>query len=259
MTADDYRACLGELTGRGLLPEPRLAVFAGGSLVRGWGNARSDLDIYVIAQERWRGETTELARVALQPGTVPVTALYVGDRRWDLEYWLESQVDELFGKVMEVPAGSDPAGRHLTDPELQLLERLSHAAPIDGDDWLQRRQEQRAASALGTIMTLRALHYQDIYIEDAVGQLADGDVYSAVLSARLAFRYAIDALLASCGEFGESPKWFARRFQAACPAQLSFDDYWSLETMRTFDPATPEKWVEEVLRMCQRIASETSV
>jgi hypothetical protein len=40
------------------------------------------------------------------------------------------------------------------------------------------------------------------------------------------------------------------------PPELSFDDYWQLETMRSYDPETPEKWVEEVLRTCQHVSTE---
>jgi hypothetical protein len=258
--ATDYRACLPELLSRDLLPPDRLAVYAGGSLVRGWGNASSDLDIYVITTQRCHPGGAQTDTVALEPDSVPALPIYVGDRRWDIEYWLDSQVDQLLGKVSrDILASDEPAGRRMTDAEIGHLQRLSHAAPIEGDDWLGRRREQFAASAADTVMTLRALHFQDIYAEDATGQLAAGDVSSSVLSVKLAFRYAIEALLASCGEFGESPKWFARRFQAAKPQQMSFEEYWAIETMRTFDPAAPEKWVEEVLRACQRIASEVSI
>lgn len=144
-------------------------------------------------------------------------------------------------------------------PEVALLVRFSYAAPIAKDEWLQERKRQLGDLPLRSMMALRALHMLDIYTEDAVGQLADGDVESAVLAAKIALWYAVDALLASHAEFGESPKWFARRYRAAQPPEVTLDEWWALETMRSYDPAHPERWVEEVLTVCQKIASEVSV
>jgi hypothetical protein len=258
--ADDYRGCLAELERHGLLPSSYEAVYAGGSLVRGWGNDRSDLDIYVIVAEPWRSDSAQIDTVALRPDTIPVEVLYVDKRRWDVEYWLESQVDQLFGKVAaDQLEGGQPAGRRMTYPEVCFLERVGHAGLVDRDDWVHERQRQLEGSPVAEVMALRALHMMDVYTEDVVGQLAAGDVVSAVLTAKIALRYAVDALLASHGEFGESLKWFAHRFRAADPPELGFDEYWALETMRSFDPAAPERWVEEVLMLCRRISSEVSV
>lgn len=256
----DYRGCLDELRRNDLLPPSYEAVYAGGSLVRGWGNARSDLDIYVIVDEPWPGKDPQIDTVSLDPDSIPVEVIYVDDRRWDIEYWLDRQVDQLFAKIgVEQFESVQPAGKRMMAPEVAFLQRFAHAAPVDKDEWLLERKRQLDASPLHSIMALRALHQMDIYTEDVVGQLAAGDVDSAVLSAKLAFRWGIEALLSSHGEFGESTKWFARRFRAAQPTELSFDEYWALETMQTFDPTAPEKWVKEVLRTCQKIASEIDV
>jgi hypothetical protein len=255
-----YRGCVDELERRGLLPASYESVFAAGSLVRGWGNERSDLDLYVIVNEPWESENAQIDSVALHPDSIPVEAFYVDARRWDVEYWLESQVDQLFAKIAPDRLDSiQPAAKRMLDPEVAFLERFSYAAPIAKDDWLEERKRQLADLPLHSMMALRALHMLDIYTEDAVGQLAADDVEAAVLTAKIALRYAVDALLASHGEFGESPKWFARRYRAADPPEVPFDEWWALETMRSFDPARPAEWVEEVLTVCQRIASEVSV
>src|SRR5512138_2287901 len=91
----DPDACVKQLFAGGhLAPDPH-CVFLAGSLVRGWGNVTSDLDIYVISDGPWTGETVEEATVNLTIGTVPINSFYVGERRWDLEYWQVAQIDEL--------------------------------------------------------------------------------------------------------------------------------------------------------------------
>jgi hypothetical protein len=253
--------CLSELERHGILPRSYEAIYAAGSLVRGWGNERSDFDVYVIVTEPRESETAQIDSVALHPDSLPVESFYAEDgRRWDVEYWLETQVDQLFAKISpDTLASIQPAAKRMMDAEVAFLERFSYAAPIAKEEWLVERKRQLAGLPLTSMMALRALHMLDIYTEDVVGQLNAGDVESAVLTAKIALRYAVDALLASNGEFGESPKWFARRYRAADPNELSFDEWWALETMRSYDPERPERWVEEVLTICQRIASEISV
>ena len=56
------------------VPESYEAVYAGGSLVRGWGNERSDLDIYVIVTQPWRGEPTTCWPAASGPTSLPWAA-----------------------------------------------------------------------------------------------------------------------------------------------------------------------------------------
>ena len=257
---ETYRTCLAELERRGLLPESYKAVYAGGSLVRGWGNARSDLDLYVIVDEPWKSETAQIDAVALHPDSLPVETLDVDGRRWDVEYWLETQVDQVFAKISpERLTGIQPAAQRMLAPEVALLERFSYAAPVAKDEWLEERRRQLETLPLRPMMALRAMQELDLYAEDVVGQLSVGDVESAVLTAKLALHNAVDALLSSHGELGESSKWFARRYRAASPSELPFDEWWALETMRSYDPEQPERWVEEVLTVCQRIASEVSV
>ncbi len=42
--------------------------------------------------------------------------------------------------------------------------------------------------------------------------------------------------------------------RAVVPPGLSFDEYWRLQAMQSFDNDAPGKWVDEALRQCQRTA-----
>jgi hypothetical protein len=247
--------CLSELTGRGLLPAGRRAVYLSGSLVRGWGNDTSDLDVYVITVHPWRGERTASTPVSAEPGSVPVNAFYVGSRRLDVEYWIDSQVDSLLDSLSWAAFDSGKDGAEaLTATETSFIQRLSYSQPLEGEEWIRRRRQQFDRSAVRTIVTNRALFELDHLTEDAVGMRSNGDLDSAVLAARLAFDRAVDALLASHGEIEGQPKWRARRMRAVAPPGLSFDEYWQLQTMQSFQNDAPERWVEEALQACQRIA-----
>lgn len=252
-------SCAEELRARDLLPEHTVSVYLAGSIVRGWGNEGSDLDVYVIVPQRWHSTTALPVTMPLTPDTVPLEICYVDGRRWEVTYWLESQVDQLLARVAPRDPEDGPAKGTLAVPEYSFLERLTYAEPVLGADWLASRRAEVLGSALRAMLVAQHLDSLDNQTEDAAGMLAAGDLVSAVLAARNAFGYAVDALLAASGEFGYGPKWRARRMIQAAPAVLAFDDYWALETMRGFDQETPGAWVEEVLRACQDITMDISI
>jgi hypothetical protein len=80
-----------------------------------------------------------------------------------------------------------------------------------------------------------------------------------VLTARLAYGHAVDALLAGYGETSPQPKWRVRRMRAAAPGEIPFEDFWAIETMRDLDPADPLPWIKAVVRACQDLAAEVEL
>jgi len=251
--------CLKELAGLGLLPTRYEAALVVASVARGWDNPGSDLDICLVTQEPWTSRTDQRIRIATSEEPVPAVVCHVDGRRCDIKYWLDSQITAVIQAVSPERLESGAyADDDLTETEELLLARIPHAVPLDGAGWLGKCQELVRASAFRTICVTRSLNLMDQCTEDAVGLLEAADPQSAVLSAKNAFRHAVAAVLADCGEMSK-PKWNVRAFQAATPKTLSFSDYWAVETMRGFDPSNPGAWVEEVLRTCQRISMEIEI
>jgi hypothetical protein len=54
-------------------------------------------------------------------------------------------------------------------------------------------------------------------------------------------------------------KWRARRMRDAAPGALSFDQYWSMETMQDLDPADPGNWVRRTISWCKATAMEIEI
>jgi predicted nucleotidyltransferase len=253
---------LADLGSAGVLPDTYLCVWVSGSLVRGWGNARSDLDVYVIAEERTTAAAPTTEVVALDPPGVPVKALYIGDRRLDIEYWLDDQVDQLLGKLtwaaLEDAGG---AGEDLTRTEWVFLDRISYGVSVheSGIDWLHRRRKQLRASACQSVRTAHCLTLADHFVEDALGQLDADDLRSATLSATMAFRSTIEGLLASHGRICAAEKWRARQMSEVEPPEITLERYWELETMRGYDEADPREWVRSTLEVCAELHELISV
>ncbi|WP_380282916.1 hypothetical protein [Kitasatospora purpeofusca] len=249
-----------ELAARRMLPPDTVCVFAAGSLIQGWGNSMSDYDLYVVAREAWCPDGSVAHPVALTPDRFFSETLYVGNRVWEVRYWQAAQIDQLLEMTVwdGTLAGLPPADL-LGHQESVLLQRLSHARAFSGAPWLAERVERNARSALRPMFVVKMLDFADGSVDDALGQLEAGDLHSAVLSARRGFHCAVDALLASHGEFGATPKWRARRFRAADPATLSFDRYWEVETMRSLDPGDPRSWVMDTVHLTKDIVLAVAV
>ncbi|HST47022.1 hypothetical protein [Jatrophihabitans sp.] len=249
------------LRGKGVLPEGMKAAMLAGSSARGWHDARSDFDVYLVTDRPWSSEGTRSFTVPLEPSTVGTESFYVGSRRWEISYWLDTQVGQLIEKVSWEAFRSDlMAGDALTAREETFLSRLSSAVALEGEDWIRQRKAELHDSAFRSFLVARSLGFADGCVEDALGQLESGSAEGATLAARQAFHHAIDALLEAKGEYGSAvQKWLPYRVRAAQPLHISFAEYWAVETMQTYDPADPARWINEVLTLCQDISMKIEV
>ncbi|MFD9007635.1 hypothetical protein [Streptomyces sp. NPDC059552] len=249
-----------ELAGRGLLPAEITAAFLVGSRARGWDSSTSDVDIYLVSPHGWESPSSSNDHLPLDPPEVQAESFVVDGTPWEVRYWRESQVSQMLEKVSweRFDAGS-AVGRLLNQYEEKFIDRLFTCVPVTGTEWVAEQKEIVESSAFRSFLVADSLNIADDYVEDALGQLASGDVESALLATRLAFGGSVDAVLASAGEYGRVPKWRARRFRSIHSELLSFDEYWSIETMRTFEERSPHKWVLDVLHLCKRISIEVDV
>ncbi|MGW1954860.1 hypothetical protein ACWCPI_19285 [Streptomyces sp. NPDC001920] len=261
ITTEDGPRLLGQLREQGLLPDAYRCVYAAGSLVRGWGNETSDLDLYVVTDTPFPADgAVDFHPVALVPDRVPVAVPALDGRRGDVEFWLADQYRQVMEKVSwEAYRSERDTGAALSQFERDCLVKLGHAIALDGTEWLAEQQRLLHASAFGRTIVAHSLDQADTFAEDALGQLGSGDAESALLTVKLAFGYAADALLAHHGEYGTTAKWRSRKYRAAAPAVLPFEQYWAIETMRDYDPAEPGRWIEDVVGCVRRISMEAEV
>jgi len=249
------------LRGKGLLPAGLMAAMLAGSSARGWHDARSDFDVYLVTERPWSSESARAFTVPLEHSAVATESFYAGPRRWELSYWLDAQVGELIEKVSwQAFRGDLMAGDVLTAREETFLSRLGSVLVLEGEDWVRQRQSELHASAFRSFLVARSLGFADGCVEDALGQLESGSAEGATLAARQAFHHAVDALLEAKGEYGSAvQKWLPYRFKAAQPLHISFAEYWAVETMQSYDPADPVRWINEVLTLCQDISMKIEV
>ncbi|MFF2773866.1 hypothetical protein ACFVU3_03080 [Streptomyces sp. NPDC058052] len=257
----DLSGCIDELRRRGLVPDDTLAVFNVGSVARGWANPSSDFDFYLVSRTVPGIEGARTVPVPLAHETISTFDFPFEDRRWEVAYWLDSQVDQMLAKVSwsEFDAGVSSL-KVMVDTEELFLERISTGMPLLGEDWVQRRRAELDDTAYKAFVTTRSLAEADGNVEDALGMLDVGDLVSAVMAARKALGHATDAVLEGSGNYGSrTPKWRARRVKEADLDVLPFKTFWALETMADYDEADPAEWVRRVVKLCKDLSIEVEI
>jgi hypothetical protein len=273
--------CLAALAEQRLLPSDRRATFLSGT-----DRPDEPVEATVVVTQRARiaGLTgPDAGRAGRWPG--PRRSCYRGDLRWDVDFWADDEVDRLLRAVSwQALESGRSVGMTLRRYELEFVQRLGTARAVEGRDWIRRRQEDFAGSAVHTMVATQLLMTLDRQRERAGRLLAAGDLEGAVLTARAAVGTAVDAVLATRGTVVADPARRAARLRRLgrvsqpaggpdhpstieghalappaagpgfAPEPPTAEDYWRLETMRDLDPAAPAGWVSAALLFCARTA-----
>jgi hypothetical protein len=184
-----------------------LTAYVAGSLVEGYGNPRSDLDLFVLF-EGAPPEAEGGAAAAFDGAGVYRTDLdYVDGVRVDTECWPMPAVLDIAKRLNELPADDWTAPVSLPEELFQLVHSIRIGLPVAAPAEFER---VRAAFDWEHVCLLRYIRHMSLYTgasEDAVGAVQVGDHATALLTSREALGAAADALLAASGSTNTKPKW----------------------------------------------------
>jgi hypothetical protein len=233
--------------------------FVSGSIVSGFAHELSDLDVYVVTEHPVPAiEAAGYETYNVSPPLVPIVTEWRPTGRWDVELWLHTQIAQLLAKLSPEPAD---ASREvvLSDEDIDFFYRLEIAVPVLGAEWLEQRQRQLRDGPIHQLVAARCFNTADGYIEDVEGMLSAGDLASAVLAARLAFGQAVDGVCAAHGSLQISPKWRARRVRTLPAEVLTYDAYWSIESMSELHRLGEESWCRDTLAVAGQLIERTDI
>ncbi|MGL5440911.1 MAG: hypothetical protein ACRDDJ_00335 [[Mycobacterium] stephanolepidis] len=229
-------------------------LFEGGSRARGWHNDKSDYDLYLLVEDIDSIDIPHTDRLPI--GSAPGYVLR-GEiaESVDIQVWSISQVRDSIDwltrrSFFTRTAPLDPFSKL----QVEMLSRLRFANPIIGTELLNDLVYLLGQSRFNELVSLHYFTDADNALRDCVGQLYAGDTHSAMLSARRAVGFSVDAWLASLGEVSTSGKWRARRMRTALPEH--FDEYWNFEMMIGYE--SPTFWLRRCIYYCQDISAKVN-
>jgi hypothetical protein len=234
-------------------------LFLSGSLVAGFGNPRSDLDLFVVTgslAEAAARATQAFSRFLGSERTVVLVQDASFARQWDVEVWTRSGVDGLRAKWFGTgdPMKSLDSAWGLTEADFDFVHRLSIAQPVNSPAGLADLQARFDFGRLPSLLCARRTANYESRATDALGAIEGGQLETAHYSARMALEFALDAYLAALGETYVAPKWMHEKAKRTCPNDPLYLAFRELERQ---PPATADDyalWVERALHLAQRLA-----
>ncbi|WP_191559508.1 nucleotidyltransferase domain-containing protein [Metabacillus idriensis] len=224
-------------------------VYISGSIVEGYSNQGSDLDVYVIASEPYELIDKSIPCKKLSYGKeytflghqILISALVIEREEFDRlinhveEKIISNQLIELNNKIVE------------------FYHRVSKGIPLKNDSCFYEIKDRLITESFSKGLSLQRLVYSENRHDDAAGALKSGDEYTAYLSAKISLEKSIDGLLCAEGETNPSDKWLFRRLFS----KYELEEDWVTEFVDCYmgnkDYSNIKDRVIEMLRLANRI------
>jgi hypothetical protein len=230
-----------------------------GSIVEGYGNESSDVDVFVIT----RRPLAELG-LTVERGDHGISGVVSNGVRFDVEFWPLEAVDRLVDRLSAIPLGN--AARNnmyaLQFWETEFIHRVLVGVPVtnsEGFAWLRSRFD---ADAFTHFLFDNAVRKVDAVFDDAVGMLRAGQLRSAAIQAREAVGFAVDSLLHSYGDSNDKAKFRFERLARLAPRfpglHLVADKAWKTESGIPGEEVELESFIEQALRLSSDIVNQAT-
>ena len=207
--------------------------FLTGSVVEGFGNALSDLDILVIVSNK--------SDYTVLPPENPI------NKRIDVEVLEHTEVDSAVSHLNSMDISGKGFPGIMTEDELTVLHRLCIGIPFFNPEKARTIQESIDCTTLAKYITIYFQAHFRRMVEDAVGALQSEDFTTAFFNACSALGYAVDAYLAFHGETNIRAKWRVKKLLKHDPSLL--ETYWKYEASHVANaPEAITEYVKEVIR-----------
>jgi Nucleotidyltransferase domain len=180
------------------------SVYASGSVVEGFGNSRSDIDIFVVGD----GRPCD-SGVLIEKEQFTISIHFLGKRRVDFEYWPVEQIHVIAARLNCIHVGDDFVADKLAPVEKLFIHRLKVAIPLCNPIQLSNLKSRFDWQRFQGYLVQEATHRIDGAIEDVWGMMETGRLLDATLRARDIAGFAADAGRFAQGETNPLEKWRA--------------------------------------------------
>lgn len=247
---------LGSILQLEALPAENSVSYFSGSIVAGYGNAWSDIDVYVVGDRRPIG-----AHLTAERETT-ISIHYEFDRRIDFEFWDRLAVNRLARRLSEIQIGNALADDYFSRNEEAFIHRLrigvttkEQQAPLD------ELREQFTFELFRRYLVQKCLRNVDHLVEDVCGMVESGDFKVSILTARTMVGVAIDTYCHFLGNTDPSSKWRLHHLRLASSPDVEALEvkYFDLEipgmSLRDASPADAKLYTDACLRFVNDIAT----
>lgn len=233
-------------------------VYAAGSLMEGFGNSTSDIDIYVICDKAYLDKPAcklssseslirtenNLIRNVIQDGV-----------RFDFEYWSWEDFNEIIRKLNGLDFKTEGYITRLSDDEYDLLHRLKYAKPLVNEEKFYMLYDSIVFENLRFYQVVVQSEKYSSFLEDLQGASSSGDYGSTFIMVRRLIDLVVTSYLAVNGETNPNLKWMYRklaRYQEITGDTVLLMEYLRLQTY-PFTEDTIKSLIREAMKFCQNL------
>ncbi|PEU52187.1 hypothetical protein CN395_27920 [Priestia megaterium] len=187
-------------------------VYLAGSIMEGFGNKTSDIDVYVIVDGDLELKDPELVRGrSLQNDTHVVNNFIQDGIRYDYEYWTLENWMSIIEKLTKVDLADPELINALSARDYDLLHRLKFSKPIINNENFLEIYRTIDFRKLGLYMaSLKSEGYSNL-LEDVEGALLSKDAKTAFIMTRLLLEETMTGFLAAHEETNPKQKWLYKK------------------------------------------------
>ncbi|EST52168.1 hypothetical protein T458_24430 [Brevibacillus panacihumi W25] len=233
-------------------------VYVAGSIAEGFGNVKSDVDIYVICHDenldRLKNQFSSNDAV-LQVEQCVVWNVRVDGVRYDFEFWSWNCFNDMINRLNKLDFKTENYLDRLTYSEFDLLHRLKFAKPLVNPTTFYNIYEKIEFENLNYYSVVTSSERYAGLLEDLQGSIISEDIGSAVVMARLLLDVVVNSYLSVYGETNPNPKWMFRkikRYQQTTGDHTLLDKYQSYLISPEYINDS-KKYVKEVVKYCQEL------
>lgn len=243
-----------------LVVNPEDIVYVSGSILEGFGNKSSDVDVFVIMDKQKMEnaimDNKEKEELSLITDHSIIYNFIHDGLRFDVEYWDRDYVLEIISKLEQVDLNTDYYRNRLNSAEIDFIHRLKFGKPVNSEVEFVALLKSVDLEKLNFVQFTEYSEYFSSYLEDIRGALESKDFLTVYILSHIILDVTINLYLSSKGETNPSSKWILRKLQRYISGENSehylMDNYLKFKSY-TFNEETIEKHVLNLLNFTQRL------
>lgn len=181
--------------------------YVSGSVIEGFGNPHSDLDLFVLKP------TIDHVEAQFIYARYRIQIQIIQNKRFDVEYHRFADLEALLKLARDFNVDNLNHMESLDPKTIDFLHRLRIALPLYGEKELRSAQTSIHVENLCASLKNWRIRSYNAHLMDCTGMLAIGDLDTAVLWARQTLCDAVDVCLAVHLDTNPTEKWRSRKIE----------------------------------------------
>ncbi len=236
-------------------------VFVSGSLVAGYGNSWSDLDVYCLGDGSLRG----FKSASLETSTHLIEVTVTQHQRLDFEFWPRDAIHAAATKLNE-SAINNFVRPILSKDELEFVYRMQIGIPLLNAQAFLEERTSFPSELFRCYLASRALLSCGPIYDDLAGCQEASDAETTLVNAQLYLDASMDAFRHACGDTNPATKWRAKLVTisrgtlipeniANLYSRLRFPNLSEL----LVDASLRREYVDEIVAFCEDLCDHAQV